>query len=456
MGKDRKTERWLFDLPPRVRRLCGSGSKRAKERQTQKERALAAELRKEFTPVFRMAVASDLHISADKNSPNAGRLEGMLRSAYRYSDNHPAYQALDAVLFVGDNATSGAEEEYDILLDVLQKELRPGTKLIPVMGNHEYHHTGHAGFIRRMGAPLDPHETVKGFHIIGLSTNPTDTWHTPKQALWMLRQLRIAAKDAPGRPIFTMQHGHIWKTVYVSRSWYTQLSFLLHPVYARFPQVINFSGHSHGPINHPLTVWQKKYTAVGAGTLSFFEMERDIGKDTIPAGSENAAQYLIVETDAGNRVRILPYNVLTDDFFRTTNNDGKEKAQLVFLLHAPGDRKSYVYTPARAKTDPAPQFDKTAAIELEKAEDGSVTVSFPQAHSPTCVYGYRAELVDPAKGKKPVRTAEAYSGYYYEPMPERCACTLRNVPRGRRYEIRVYPLNVWRDAGEPLKAVLRA
>ncbi|MBQ9551828.1 MAG: metallophosphoesterase [Clostridia bacterium] len=403
-----------------------------------------------FEPVFRMAVASDVHISTGDNT-NAERLAKLFESAYRYSDAHASYQSLDAVLLTGDNCDSGSDEEYAILTGVIKENIREETQMVTIMGNHEFRYTGLDGYEQHMGEPRDKHVVVKGFHIIGLSPNPTDTWHTPDQLNWLSRELRKAEKDDPDKPIFTMQHGHIWNTVYVSRSWYTQMSLPLHLVYAQYPQVINFSGHSHGPINNPLNIWQCGYTQLGAGTLNYFEMERDIGDNTVPAGSRNAAQFLIVEVDAQNRVRIQPYNLLTDDFFRTPANTDEPDKQLIWQIDNVKEPKEFAYTSARKKTCGLPWFDHDAAVTVEQNGDAA-TVTFPQALDDFCVYGYRISLYDAASLKKLVAEKEIYSEYYFEPMPETLSYTFEGLTSGTDYTVKVTPLNVWVEAGEAISA----
>ncbi len=43
-----------------------------------------------------------------------------------------------------------------------------------------------------------------------------------------------------------------------------------------------------------------------------------------------AAQFYIVEISEDNRVRVLPYNLMTDDFFQTA--DGRKREKRVQLL----------------------------------------------------------------------------------------------------------------------------
>lgn len=450
MAKKRYVERALFDLAPALRQTLLRPTKRALEKQKQKEEALKRDCERPFEPVFRFVVASDLHISASDARP-AERLKELFLSAYRYADEHPTYRALDAVVFTGDNVTSGTDAEYEILKQILRASKRDDTALIAVMGNHEYHDTGHEGFVRHMEQPLDKHVVLKGFHFIGLSTDPKDTWHTVKQVRWMRKELKKAAADSGKKPIFTMQHGHIFKTVYVSRSWYTQMSALLHFVYARYPQVINFSGHSHGPVNHPLTVWQKKYTLFGAGTLAFFEMERDISDNTVPPRADEAAGYLMVEVDKDDNVRVKPYNILTGAFYRSPRTDSKTNEELVYQINTPSDRTAFVYTKRRSWTDPAPQFDSDAVVSVSAQTQDSLTVSFPQAKSSTCVYGYRVEAVPAARPNRGRVKREIYSGFQNEPLSDVVVCTLSGLMPGTAYKIRVTPLNAWRTSGTPIE-----
>ena len=437
----------VFSIPLALFMLVTGLAPCTEKQQKVREAAADASIEEDFKPVFRFAVASDIHISAADDT-NANRLQKLFETAYRYSDSHPDYNSLDALILTGDNCDSGSDAEYEILKAVINDNIRGETKLIAIMGNHEFNQTGLEGFSRHMGQEPDTHVVVKGFHFIGLSPSPSDTWQTPLQINWMSKQLRKAELDDPEKPIFTMQHGHIWNTVYVSRSWYTQMFLPLHMVYSRFPQVINFSGHSHGPVNNPINIWQNSYTQVGAGTLNYFEMERDIGDNTVPEGARNAAQYLIVEVDAENRVRMMPFNILTDDFMKTPASTDGDK-QLIWQINDVTDKKSFAYTSARKKTDGAPWFEKGDSVNIDSASADSVNISFPQAEDDVCVYGYRITLTDVANTKNKI-VKEVYSQYYFEPMPERLSVKIEGLAVGTTYNVSITPLNVWLDEGNPI------
>ena len=441
----------ILCIPVAVFTLVSGVSFISKDKQMLLDEKIAKETQEDFTPVFRFAVASDVHISASDNT-NAERLAKLFETAYDYSDNHASYNSLDALVLCGDNCDRGEDAEYEILNRVIKENIREDTEFISVMGNHEFAATGLDGYERNMGEDRDKHVVVKGFHFIGMSPNPTDTWHTPDQLFWLAKELRKAEKDAPDKPIFTMQHGHIWNTVYVSRSWYTQMSLFVHMVYSQYPQVVNFSGHSHGPVNNPINIWQNNYTQLGAGTLNYFEMERDIGDETVPEGSRNAAQYLIVEVDAQNRVRIQPFNILTGEFFKTPANNDSEDKQLIWQIDDVFDTSNYAYTSSRKKTASAPRFDKEASVSVSSVSDNSAQITFPQAEDDVCVYGYRITVSEKSNPKKAVLTKEIYSGYYFEPMPETLSWTAEGLTCGADYTVSVVPLNVWLQAGDPIAA----
>ncbi|MBQ8944655.1 MAG: hypothetical protein IJ050_09195, partial [Clostridia bacterium] len=64
----------------------------------------------DFTPVLRFAVTSDVHLDGDPQQPAALRLAQLFEDSYAYA-NGEKYKNLDAVVVVGDFATSGSDEE---------------------------------------------------------------------------------------------------------------------------------------------------------------------------------------------------------------------------------------------------------------------------------------------------------------------------------------------------------
>ncbi len=397
-----------------------------------------------FVPAIRLAVCSDTHIT-DTTNERAVRLGKLFDTAYRYADAHPTYQTLDAVLMAGDITNTGYESEFKALNTIIRKHIRPETQLIATMGNHEWIGGGPDVFLACMSDTLDPHVVINGFHIIGLSPRNTNDYPAA-QIRWLKEELKTAAEDAPGMPIFSFRHHHIKDTVYVSRSWYTPDYAMVRKALGAYPQVIDFSGDSHGPMNNPLSIWQEECTFLNTGTLYYFEMERGMTGGTLPPGKENAAQYYIVEADAEGRVLIQPYNLLTDDFFKTPSNTDDPDTQLRYWIEKPSDPSTFLYTPDRGKTAAAPYFEEGNEIALDKITESSVTVTVPQAKDDQCIYSYR--LVAETDGHR--KEVKYFSEYYFEPMPETVSCQVKGLHDGKTYTVSVYPVNAWGVEGEPI------
>ena len=107
---------------------------------------------------------------------------------------------------------------------------------------------------------------------------------------------------------------------------------------------------------------------------------------TIPPNAANAAQYYIVEVDENNLVRILPYNILANDFFKTpSNTDGDE--YLVYYIDIPSGEMNY--RPGdRYENSDTPYFDEDATAEITEITQNTCLITFPQAKDNDCIYSY--------------------------------------------------------------------
>ncbi len=66
-----------------------------------------------------------------------------------------------------------------------------------------------------------------------------------------------------------MQHMAISNTVVGSENWgVANLTDTL----SKYPQVIDFSGHSHFPMKDPRSIYQGAFTALGDGTMFYYEL----------------------------------------------------------------------------------------------------------------------------------------------------------------------------------------
>ena len=313
-----------------------------------------------FVPVIRFAVASDLHISYTSDS-SAKRFEKLFKTAYAYAGSDPEYSSLDAVVLVGDLTNYGRANDFTALNSVISRCKKDETQILSVMGNHELHEGGAPVYLEKMDDSLNKHFVINGIHFIGISPDHENGF-SASSIIYLRDELEKAASESgPDTPIIVFRHHHIKDTVYVSSEWYADTSSVIKKILEKYPQVIDFSGHSHGPVNNPTSIWQGGFTALGTGTLSYFEMTSGMSYGTIPPNADRAAQYYIVEISADDRVKIMPFDILTEDFFKTPSNTDDPDEQIVYYIDSKKDPSLFRYKD-REKSADIPYFASDAEI----------------------------------------------------------------------------------------------
>jgi hypothetical protein len=285
---------------------------------------------------------------------------------------------------------------------------------------------------RTFGQAPDVHEVIRGYHFISISPSHGTQFNQEKRD-WAAAQLALAAADDPRRPIFFFQHPHVTGTVYGSICWGEDD---LTPLLMNYPQVIDFSGHSHAPVNDPRSIHQAYFTSLGCGTLSYFENDEfDKYYGTHPPAPEGrqAAQMLLVEADAAGRVRIVPYDIITDQAF-----------PYVWDIPAAWDPGSFTYTNVKRRTSALPPyFPEDAALCVENN-----ILTFDQAKAPRdYVNDYRVRIRRVSDGV-PVRQIALWSHYYVIPMPETLSLPLEGLTPGEEYGIEITARGFWDNESE--------
>lgn len=385
---------------------------------------------KEFKPVLRFMTVSDIHYR-DEHSVERERMEKAVKTAYELSAKEE-YNALDALYVVGDFATSGSETQMRAFKKTLDDNVAPETEITLSMASHEYMTDGEEGALKRFAEIFnmepDTHKVINGFHFISVTSTKGCHFDEAKQE-WVAKELEKAAADAPKKPIFFFQHPHIMGTVYGSANWgEDELTAIL----MNYPQVIDYSGHSHAPINDPRSIHQQHFTSLGTGTLSYFELDEfDKVYGTVPPNKSKAAQFLITEADAEGRVRVYPYDVISDNFF-----------PFVWKIDKPWDPTSFLYTDARYKTTDAPWFEESAKAEISDVKADGFTVTFDQAKIEKDYVDDYNIFVKNEDGVI-VRNSTIWSEYYFYDMPEKLSVSFDNLKKGTYY-VEIYANSFWK------------
>ena len=405
-------------------------------------------LDKNFKPVLRFMAVSDIHIKDDPDCVERARFAKAIQCAYKIADSSDSYKNLDALYIVGDFANSGTEIQMRAVKQIIEDNLRPGTPYRLTMASHEYHGDGEENARKRFaeifGLPLDSHEVINGFHFIAVTTTRGCEFDEPQQT-FAREELKKAAADDGRKPIFFFQHPHLTDTVFGGIYWADDA---LIPILMNYPQIIDFSGHSHCPINDPRSIHQDHFTSLGCGTLSYLELDEfDKVYGTIPPNKANAAQMLIVEADADNRVRIYPYDVLTDQFFPQT-----------WKIDEPSEPSTFLYTDEiRYRITTKPAFAADAAITAEPTDAG-VTLTFPQAvpaEGEDYVNSYLIVLREEKSGCI-VKQIGIWSEYYFSDMPSVLSQKIDDLKPDTAYTVEIYPEGFFKNRGDvPLKGTFR-
>lgn len=385
---------------------------------------------KEFKPVLRFLVVSDVHYG-DEREAEYERMEKAIKTAYELSEKEE-YSKLDALYVVGDFSKGGSEKQMHAFKKTLDENLKEGTEVAVSLASHEFMTDGEAkaleNFGRIFGMEPDTHKVINGYHFISITSTKGCHFDEAKQA-WAAAELKKAAADDPRKPIFFFQHPHIMGTVYGSANWgEDELTAIL----MNYPQVIDFSGHSHAPINDPRSIHQRHFTCLGTGTLSYFELDEfDKVYGTIPPKNEIAAQMLIVEADADMRVRIYPYDLITSNFFPFT-----------WKIDSAWDVDSFLYTDARYKTTLAPYFEAEAKAVISDVKADGFTVTFDQAKIEKEYVDDYNVIVKNSSGVI-VRNSTIWSEFYFYNMPDTLSVAFDGLEKGEEYQVVIYANSFW-------------
>ena len=336
----------------------------------------------DFVPTVRIIAFTDTH-NENENVADA------VDTAYAMFDNDSTYAGVDAFFGLGDFTSVGGEDDFKNYAAVLNEHVREETVCINVLGNHEMKAAdAEELFVKYFGHDTNTVTDVNGFTCIGFSgeRSLTEWTFTPSSLAWLNGEIHAAEETAGDKPILVFQHPHPFGTVYGSSLWCTPQ---LNPVFAGHSKVINFSGHSHFPMNDPRSINQTTYTSVGVGAMARFELDKNYIVGQHPERYEDAAQFCVIEADDNGRVRIRGYDLLTDSYFCD------------YFIENVNDRDTFAYTYKNMKAhDAVPVFPENKQAMAERNEDGSCRVRFTEASAADgfIVHEYIVKIKD-ADGK---------------------------------------------------------
>ena len=400
-----------------------------------------------FSPILRFIASSDTHVR-DDSDVTAQRIGMMLDLGYAVAEKDPSYNKLDAVLIAGDLTHDGTETEFEKFNAAVSGSLRDGTQFLGVVAkNHDGYHMPRnkvrSVYSSLTGNDADFHVVIGGYHFIGISASPNDLLHyDPGQLQWLKAQLDAAVADDAEKPVFVIHHEHVLNTVYGSSLYDMWGVPYFTSVLKQYPQVVDFSGHSHYPLNDPRSIWQGSFTAIGTGAIYYAEFTVDATRTYHPDDAYETATCWIVEIDAQNRMRLRGMDVIAGEVL------------CEYILDNPADPANREFTPAKRKAaSSAPVFASGAALTVR--EDGGRTIlQIPAAQStdgmPVTLYRVS---VQNQRGRT-IRREWTLAKYYNASNQDVIEHTLCGVPAGE-YTVRVAAETAYGVQSLPLETHVR-
>lgn len=410
----------------------------------------------EFTPVVRFAITTDVHIMDGTPAYQVDKLKSFYTQAYAYADLQTDYNKLDGIFFAGDNANLGSQEALDVFFGIAEEYTREGTVTRAVLGNHEYftdRYNTEERFLSASGYDsTDADIVLGGIHIIALSTSEDSYLHyNDAKQQWLDERLASAvAEDPTGKkPVFVFQHIPPENTVMTTDS--DEATPTLDAVFSKYPQLIDFSGHTHSPQTDPRAVWQGSYTAINIGSGAYYGggiagiCEKYVYPTDsfggcnafVPSRVEryDGSDFMIVEVDANGATLVKGMDSWT----------GLEHVR--YFFRSVGDPEKFRYTENRAEKNEVPYFEGGSKIDVINLNAGSVTLSVPQASFNAYVEHYRFDLYRNGVKEK---TAYALSDRFYAPVPTELHASFGGLLPETRYTVTCTAVSSYCKESQPL------
>jgi 3',5'-cyclic AMP phosphodiesterase CpdA len=328
---------------------------------------------------LRFAVVSDTHFG---NSAGQGPMFKVPQALRNLMTQQPT---VDAIIDVGDITDHGDDGQYKQLLTVFGDETVVPRRVARyfLMGNHD-NMSGAPRFdnyLNNIRQPLHQYFAIKGTPFITVSQTGTDKMDFDSTARKHLSaSLYDAAQRFVGKPIFVFIHIPPENTCYGStdnEGWGTPV---FNDIYAQYPQIILFAGHSHYPLGDPRSIWQDAYTAVNDGSTTYSEVEAGVVSEGIhPPEYANVTEGVIV-------------NILPDGDVELERHDTYRNEEILprWTVRAPHDGSRFTYNNRDGLPSPEFAADAKPRIDVGNAD---CTVRFPQAKDNDAVFRYAVDLL---------------------------------------------------------------
>ena len=408
-------------------------------------------------PLFKMGFMTDTHVGMTKKS--CERVKGAFKV---FKD-----QGCCAVVNCGDLADWHYEAGYKFYLEELEDAFPPEMKDRPqflyVLANHDALDPKRKDPKLRASRMMDLDVAFKDM----CARLKIDHWYFEQREICgypvlvfpqtiakiggygeLEKKIAKACADYPGKPVFVCTHMAAKDTCYNSGSWGDAA---LRKVLNKYPQVVLFSGHTHGSLRNELALWQGEFTAVDVCCLQEWH---GISVGTPLAGKQ---AYGVVVTEVyPSRLVVRRFDV----------RDGSEIfPDRRWIVPLPFDPKSApLRVEERLRTAHPGVFAADAKVTCtpDATPFTKVKVAFPAVQNEEDVGLYRIEIARKAKdgGWEKFAICEIFSEFYQRPQ-DRKGVLEREISCGffdageTEYRFSVAPIGFYGTVGQEIATVYR-
>ena len=395
------------------------------------------EIPEDFEPAVRFVVFTDNHAVEKESYVPTDGVEKMIDTCFSiYGED-----GVDLFACCGDFTEFGKSGEMAPFVKAFFEKIGSRAETLVVLGNHDLKSGEDVieRFKSEFGVDVGrQHKVINGFHFIGVpSCNPgAIQFYPPEMLSWAKQELAKAEADSPALPVFSFQHAHNTGTVYGSTIWGSPW---LASVWNGHNRVVNFSGHSHFPLEDPRSIWQGSYTSVGVGAMNRFELEQDLIWGRHPDKYDTAAEFCIVEADRDGSVKMSAYDLITDSVF------------LTYYIEDVNNPKTFAYTYKNMeKLDNAPVFPEGAQAEYTVNDNGEYILTFDRAEANFVVQNYKIEVR--SKSGLLLQSKTYLSDYFLQDVPERMSINLGalDLDEGEKFSVKIIAASAYSKLSKPL------
>lgn len=427
--------------------------------------------------VATFGVVSDVHVNGTQRHTDKW-VSALKQISSKAAEQDP--DGLDAVLVVGDLIDSPSSSQLGAFKSAYESVFDPAKMpMIYTIGNHDVpgyrwssSMVSDASYIRsQLGSnyflkDIDNeartsmecrHCVVGDYHILCVSPNGTNPIVYSQSALnWLDSQLSELTASDPERYVIVLTHPMISNTVYGSRlgepgweeDWYSSLgrywaTDALTSILSKYPQVVDFGGHLHFPLNDPRSAWQGDFTVFGCASTRYMAIEPAgyegvTSSTTVLQDSEEFSQGNVLQFDESGNLRLLRM-----DFY-----NGAVIGEPITLSY-PVSTKDHLSKLNHTTLSIGNSAPSLSTMEVQ-VTDGNVSVTWAAGTDDEFVHHYELTL---SRGSSEVAVKKVLADFYKHPqtssMKDEWSLSFGQQDNGK-YTLSIVAEDSWGLRSEPV------